>query len=570
MVRLPQQSTLQQVALGVLLVVLLAKVAVFVALAMEAQYIMDEYWLVGDGLIFERAPYREVWPAKTLLYAAFFAIAHWLGDSANGIMTLARGQSALAALATLGVVYLIARRIGASLIEALFALVVLLSTTSFMEWGFIARPEPLALLFGALALLIVVGRDATPRSWILAGLLSGLAFLTLQKAVYFNLAVGLALCGQAVFHGPMRRAVSSGALLVAGWAAMVLAYGLVFTLQGGAYSDIMRQVVTGSIGNAIAGHLAYDDGLRGHVLLALVRNPVPFALFFAGWLVAAARLRRADRPIQVAWIFTGVIAALVYAYHPAPWPYNLTWALPFLALWAPMAVRFVVRARAELAPIAMLAVVLGLLPGFGRNFEVLQNHTNAYQRAVVAEAESLLQPEERYADGIGMIVDRRRAADQQWWAVSTVRQINADAAVGNYRILHEVLAERPKIWLLSYRTRNVARALEPLLAQSYVQIHPNILIAGRALPADGSAATFDNYWPGAYELYRADGTAAGPRKLSIDAKAVTPPVTLTQGPHLASAGGGERLFLLPVGHAGKIRVAEQAELQRLFPEPYGF
>ena len=114
---------------------------------------------------------------------------------------------ALLACGTLATVYGLARSLGESRVRAALIVLVLLSFSNFIERIFETRGDPLSVFFAAAALLVAA--RARDRSWrvVAAGVLSGLAFLATQKAVYFNFALGVALVGDATLE---RRFVEMG------------------------------------------------------------------------------------------------------------------------------------------------------------------------------------------------------------------------------------------------------------------------------------------------------------------------------------------------------------------------
>ena len=530
-------------------------------------YIMDEYWLVQRTWVLDARPYQEVWPAKTLLYAVYFQIAHWLGDDAVGVMRAARLQQLVLALFSLTLLYAIARAIGRSRLEGLFVLCMVLAFSSFMERIFMTRPEAIALFFTLLALWLAVRWPGRLRVCVVAGLFCGLAFLTLQKAVYFNLALGLALVGDAFVRRDVKQAVLSGAALVLGWVAAVAAYVLYFTLEGAAAPDVARQIFMGSAGNALRGHTFYSEDLRVFLAQTFLRNIPQYLICVAGWGLLLPRLFHLSGPERRAWIFSGVIALLVYL-HPAPWPYNFIMAIPFLGLWAPVPLRlFAGREPPVRAAVAVVAAVV-IAMSLPRNIAYLDN-SNAVQNEVVEAAEALLGPEDSYADGIGMVVTRRRAGRAGWWSTHQVQSILAEAAKGEFRQIDMIVADRPKIWILSYRTLALAEVLAPYFENAYLPILPNIMIAGVRIDP-GRDSVFETRWPGKYRLYTADGTPSD-AALTIDGEPATGVVRVAVGRHRLSAAEGQGpLYLLPDGIALPFDLAAPRDQRPMFVKVHSF
>ena len=109
---IPEPSGILRGLTAILLVFLTVKVVFLVVLAVNTAFIMDEYTHFADARLSLANVYQTVWPPKTLLYAAFFGIAHWFADGAVQLMLVARVQSAAVAMASLGLLYLIARQLG--------------------------------------------------------------------------------------------------------------------------------------------------------------------------------------------------------------------------------------------------------------------------------------------------------------------------------------------------------------------------------------------------------------------------------------------------------------------------
>ena len=553
-------------AFALLYALIAFKLVLLVVLAWNSKFLMDEYWLVGRVWLFSTDLYQDVFPPKTLLYAAFYQLAHWLGDGAVGVMQVARLQAAAVSVLGLGLLYAIGRRIGHSRLEALFAVFAVLAFATYMERAFTTRPEAPATFLALAALYLAIRGEGAVRVVFGAGLLSGLAFLFMQKSVYFNLALGLALVGDGLARRSLRDAFIAGAVLVLGWALVVLAYGAYFTATGAAFGDVLMQVFTGSTGNALGGHTVYEN-LRIYLIQTLARNPAQYLLCLAGWLLVLPRLRSTPQATRMAWIFSGVIAVLVFT-HPAPWPYNFIMALPFLGLWAPLVAQALARRDPGRSALILAGLTLALALSLTRNVGYLDNHNGA-QNETLRTAERLLAPGDSYADGIGMVVTRRRAGRQDWWARFGILRILDDAKRGEFERIDLVFADSPKLWILNYRTDALAGVLKPYFENAYVPIFPNILITGLEL-LPGRDATFQTRWPGRYRLYRANGTPAE-APVVVDGRTITGGVELEKGRHslrLADVEGS--LYLLPADIPVPFDLTRPLEREPLYDNVYTF
>jgi hypothetical protein len=537
------------------------KLLLLFVLALNLAFVMDEYWTAVHGLVRLDDLYREIWPAKTVLYAAFFRLPHLLAENSVRIMLLARAQQALLAMVGLGLVYGISRNIGRGRIEAWLAVAVVLAFAGYIEWIFMVRPEPIALGFGLAGLWFITRapgyEGASPRAGVepifVAGLLSGLAFLTEQKAIYLNLALGLALVGDALVRRSVGQALRDGTVLVFGWVLVVTAYYLFFALQGAELLHMLRRSLAGpTLQNRLSGHLTYEGGLRQFVVRSLLRDPVLYTLCFIGLLLCGWRLAALESAERRAWIFSVAITVMVFA-QPSPWPYNFVLVIPFLALWAPQVVTAIPAGNGLTKHVALTILVTALGMSFVRNVQVLA-HNNAFQNETVRRAELLLRPGDTYFDGIGMIVTHQQAG---WklpgqvisWDTPTLKALRGAVARGDVNHFERIFAGAPKLWILSYRTLAIEDILTPYLMDAYIPIYPNVLIAGRALDGD-IGFLFRVRWPGRYRLFDAFGRPSK-AAFEIDGDLTDGVVALDKGPHRVRLTGTKGpLYLLPADIAG--------------------
>ena len=144
-------------------------------------------------------------------------------------MFVGRFQMALLACATIAMIYACARALGQDRQHALAIVLVLLCFSNFMERIFRTISEPLALFFAVAALLVVIsGNSGGARRIVFAGMLSGLAFLTTQKSIYFNVALGMGLLVNAFIARQYGAGIKRGAALVLGWIVPIAAYCFIF------------------------------------------------------------------------------------------------------------------------------------------------------------------------------------------------------------------------------------------------------------------------------------------------------------------------------------------------------
>jgi hypothetical protein len=511
------------------------KIGLLFILAWNSRFVMDEFVQLGWPKYLGHGLFVAVWHPKAVGYVLFYKLAHLIGGDAVSILLVGRMQTAVLACATLAIVYACARALGRDRLRALAIVLVLLGFSNFMERSFRTIAEPLAVFFAAASLLVVLRGDPDKRRDALsAGVLTGLAFLATQKSLYFNLALGLALVGDALLARRYRQALERGAWLVFGWAAAIAVYCFVF--GGTAPLPVLKNLLLGPLEVATHGADAYGN-LRQYVVQTLARNSLLYAFCFAGMALELARIASMEGRKRIALIFTLVIAAFVFA-HNQPWPYVFIMALPFMALWS-LVLFDRLEERSIYRPVAAAALGVFIVASFVRNVEYLR-YGNSAQLGLVARAEALVGPNDIYFDGVGMLPDRKEPSTlwlDRMAVLTTLREGRNSEA---YRMFAQ---HPPKLILWSYRMDAIAPVVAPLIRDSYVRVAPNLRIAG-AVVRRGEAVSFNVPIAGRYALYDGAGRPLGGA-----------PVTLARGPRTVRLRGGPAVaLLLPQGpYSGKFR-----------------
>ncbi len=507
-----------RLALGSGVMIALKIITLFVV-AWNSRFVMDEFGQLGWAKYLGNGLFDTIWPAKAAGATAFYKLAHLTGWDAQSILLIGRMQTALLGCGTLGLIYGCARALGENRARALAIILVLLCFSNFMERIFRTIAEPLALFFAAAALLVVLrGQADKPRTILVAGILSGLAFLATQKSAYFNVALGLGLLADAALARHYLAGIRRGAWLVLGWTMPIIAYCFIF---GGTNPlPIAQSLVFGPVEVATLGGGEYG-GLRHFVLQTLLRNPVLYAFCFAGMALSLMQFGKLDERRRIALVFTWVITALVFT-HDQPWPYVFIMALPFMALWLLVLLDHLA-ANPQRLRLAWVALLTSLAISFISNLNYLRIG-NASQLELVRRAEALLGPDEVYFDGIGMLPNRAEPSTlwiDQHYRFKTIREGKNSEA---YRIF---ATTPPKLIIWSYRMNNIAPVVGGLIQNSYVRVAPNIRIAGHRLDRD-EQARFDVPLAGRYRLYSAAG-AELPCRIEAAGMLLEPPFALATG-----------------------------------------
>jgi hypothetical protein len=449
----------------------------------------------------------------------------------------------LLAFGTLALVYALARALRQPRMGATLVVLILLSFSNFIERIFETRAEPLATFFGTAALLVAVRAEDRRERIVAAGVLGGLAFLSTQKAIYFDVALGLAFVGDAALARRFGEGIARGAWLVLGWLVPIVLYCLAF---GGTHPlAIVQNLAFGPVEVASAQTAAEYGGLRQFVVQTLIRNALLYAFCFAGIVLALLRIGSLTGPTRIALIFTVVVTALVFA-HNQPWPYVFVMALPFVALWA--LEPFDALAGRLYATTAWAVLGIAVATSFARNIQALQIDNHA-QLALIDRVEKLVGPKDVYFDAIGMLPNR--AEPSTLWLdrhaiLETLREGRASEA---WRIFTET---PPKVIIWSYRMDAIQPVVGPLIHNGYVQIAPNIRIAGVRLQR-GKPTTFNVPVAGTFALYDLEGRSLD-ATLQVDGSDAKQPIRLKRSPvvMLLRAGAAEALLLPEGSYRGRI------------------
>lgn len=546
----------------VLSVAIALKVVLIFMFSWHIRLVMDEFAQLGYAKYFSSGLFETIQPTKAVGFAVFYKLAHLIGWDASSILLAGRIQTALLACATLTLVYACARALGENRCRALFIVILLLCFSNFMERIFRMRAEPLALFFALAALLVILhGQTITisTKRILIAGVFSGLAFLVTQKSVYFNIALGLGLVIDAAMRRHYITGIIRGAWLVAGWVLPVVAYCVIF--GGNDPLRIAEGLIFGPMEVATRGGGEYG-GLRKFVLQTLLNNILLYQLCFVGMIQMLVRINLLGERKRIAFIFSVVITTLVFI-HDQPWPYVFIMALPFMSLWALAPLDYLF-ARFNTLPFFCLAVIIAIimLASYNANIRYLKINNTA-QIELVTRAEALLEPDEKYFDGIGMLPNRPEPTtlwlDVHYVLATRKEGVNSEA----YQMLSQ---SPPTLILWSYRMDNIYPVVATLIRNSYVRVAPNIRMAGSLLHAR-NLQTFNVPIAGKYQLYSESGSVVS-ASVEVDGVMLTPPFKLTAGSKMVALhGGSDRAFLLPErAYAGLLKTGDDDK--NLFADVY--
>jgi len=550
-------------ALGLLLTL---KGALLVATAWNARLVMDELALLQWVFQAEFAQfYRTVDPIKTVLGLLMW-MPPLLAETSVAAVRIARVIGLLLAASSLALIALVARRVSRLRAAAPLAVLGALAFSNFAEQSFRVRTDTVALPLALGALLLLL-RDSPSRNRLLAaGALLGLAFLCTQKSIYFAVAIGLGALASEWARSGARRALLGAAWLASGFWVAFLAYAWWFGGQDAL--EVIRQVLAGP--QFVSAGSAEFAGFHRYVEQTLVRNVVPYGVCGAGLGWALLRWRQVAAAVRLTSVTTLLVVALTFL-HDQTWPYVFVWPQAFLALWvAPLGERIGLRA-AEAGRQAIAALLVLFAFSVPRNVAYFR-HDNAAQLAAIAGAERLLAPEDRYFDGIGMLVKRRIAGPYPdwWWDKPALARLRVAHRRGDDRVARQILADQPKLWILNYRFETVQKMVEAMTRGGFVRVDPILLLAGVELPAAAGETTFLCRWEGDYALFDETGRRVA-EAVAVDGATATAAPRVGLGLHRISREGPvARRFLLPADALLSGPIPVSGTVPALFGEIYDF
>lgn len=529
------------------------KLSLLLILALNTQFVMDEFWLFGLSKYLGNGIYDTIWPSKPLGSTVFYKLAYWLGWDAVSTILVGRLQTVFLAFGTLALLFAIARSLGQNWLQAMLVVLLALSFSTFIERVFRIRADPLALFFATAALYWIVSRDTQHlKTVLIAGCLSGLSFLATQKAVYFNVSLGLGLIIEALSRREIRVALSRGAVLVTGWAIPVILYCVVF--GGWDPLAIFVSFFRGSVEKVTSGHGIYT-GKHTFYMQTVGRNVLPYLLCSCGLLISLFKWRALMPAQKITMVFTLVMIACMGVYYP-PWPYVFILLIPFLSLWAPTTLD-VSRKHKRWSIWVNMIWAVAIILSFVRNVYYIQNDNRAALE-IIRYSEKLLDPDETYFDGIGMLPNfkayPRGSLDKK-----AIHIANSKGELSG--VMEKLRAAPPYLIIDSYRTKNIGDLLQPFLERSYIRIAPNIRVPGIFL-SDTREVRFNVPLRQEFGVFDKTGKPVQ-MNLLVEGEPFQTPVLLKPGSIDIGleAGANRPLFLLPANKAYSAIQPESTPIQ---------
>lgn len=441
------------------------------------------------------------------------------------------------ALALLGMVYVLSRRLGASVTWALCAV-------SFTAWqgDFLlriadVRTDPIAIFFLLAAFLLLLHGEASRQ------LLAGTCF---GMAVFFNikLAVAIPATGLSVVLTSMKTPVRALLRFAAGAVMGTLLWDAFRALSDGwgpilnGLRALLSAPPTGSapqataflqraILNAPISALLLLFGALGTIVVPLLHSSRQ------GFLAGAGDRRLVYGSSAILFV------AVFVRTNPFLFPYNFVVLMPVLGPLLPGLPTLLPRRFSPVARAALVALATLVPASEGiATLSATHGRTNLAQRRVVKWIWDATDPSERVFDWQGMHWGRR--GTYHWWMFSG--WLPAYQAGKMYSVTDELKARQVTLVIDNYRLGWFHRVDREFFQSHYVRLDYCLFVPGRTFSADEvrNGTDFDLVASGFYRLDSPSATAAP----LLDGKPTAAIQYLSAGPHRLSLPHGATAALV--------------------------
>jgi len=456
-------------------------------------------------------PYRDFWEHHTpLQWLVFAPIARLFGGGAgvNAVLAMRWAQVPLW-IGACALLFVLMRRGGVDVTSRWLALLLLLTSRSFVVWAIQYRVDALGnvLFLGGLALL-------ASRRWIAFGVvMSAAALANMRLAPLIVIAALLALCWRSEEE---RWGWNPRALCMAIGVIATAAIAIAYLMLADAWPGFLEGIIGyNTFFNRVAA--AQAPSMLAPVLLAPFRigdiSGIALALLaIVGTFLALRKVRRRPSLLQIiALLFIATLVSLATA-SPVQYDYHLQTA------WLLMVPLVVLPPRRTWLAIPLIVVALAMnifdlaTPAFGKGLD--------YQDRVMKEVDRRTAPDARVWDGTGYAL-RRKPAYRYWFLPVGVRLMAQRGVIAPYDPRNDppaaiVYDQRVQRWLEAFPNQ------QRYVAQHYLPLYRNLLLPGLSATVDAKPTR--TVWrvpmTATYDLF------AGERLLDLDSLPPFPYETL--------------------------------------------
>ena len=441
----------------------------------EIEFFRATRW-VSEGLI----PYRDFWEHHTpLQWFVFAPVARLFGGGAGvGAVLAMRWAQVPLWIGAFVLLFSLMRRGGADVTSRWLAILLLLTSRSFVIWAVQYRVDALGNVLLLCGLILLAS-----RRWIAFGVVMSAAALANMRLV--PLIVLTALIALFWSSGEERWRWNPRALTMAIGVVAVAGIAIAYLVLTGAWAGFIEGIVGyNSFFNRVAA--AQAPNMLRPVLLAPFRmsdvSGIALWMLAIGETFLAMRdVRRPSLPQIVALLFIAAIVSLAVA-SPVQYDYHLQTAWLLMVPLAGLAFTRLLASQPRFGWLAFatiaVALALNLLdfvhPTFGKGLD--------YQDLVMKEVDRRTAPGATVWDGTGYAL-RRQPAYRYWFLPVGVRMMAQQGVIAPYDPRGNppaaiVYDQRVQRWLEAFP--NVRR----YTAHHYLPLYRNLLLPGMSTTVD--------------------------------------------------------------------------------------
>jgi 4-amino-4-deoxy-L-arabinose transferase-like glycosyltransferase len=384
-------------------------------------------WMMLQG----KTPYVDFFQHHhPLFYGCLTPVIHTFGDSAAPVMLTCRMGMWLAAIGILAATYFLAKNVF-DRSTAVTAVIFLAVNGYFLQKAVEIRPDVPLTLFGTLALALMYphARSTSSRRWATVGLCLAIAFLFLQKALFYIAAVGLIVLWR-IASGEAR--VKSLVFVVVGAVCGILPF-LIWLAASVPWDDYV--INNWTLNSRFVGGFS---AAKHSMLFVLSHFPL---MVLVGWGTVYC-LRSSSRPEKEVLLTLVVLAGLI-ASARAPYKQYFLPVLPFFSIVAAYGAHRLVAKRHAAAVLVVVLLVMLFEVGCHHGFYRLNvGPTNAEQLAKIQYVLDATAPTDHVYDTANVFNLFRPDLDYFWYSIEPRQLLDTYRSMRPYDYDSTELIER--------------------------------------------------------------------------------------------------------------------------------